>query len=123
MHEFETTIEVPLTIKVRFSATKAEPMTRHYPGYPAGIDELQFQIVSEEIVRPMVQVWDGEMYRYKVREVLIDTGAHLHDIILDCMKWDEWQDLCLEHLEEIEQDREAARLDSLEARRDFLLDR
>ena len=117
MHEFETEIEVPLRIKVRFSATKAEPMTRHYPGCPAGIDDIEFKIVTSEIVIPLVARTGGG---YITRDVEHDVTDGLHDLILESADWDE---LCFEHLSEIEQDREEARLDSLKARRDFLLNR
>ena len=65
----EIEIELPIIVKVKFEAFKAEPRTRHYPGDPAHIELLDVTIpTTDEIVKEFEdeieqECWDllGEM--------------------------------------------------------------
>lgn len=83
MNEFEATIDVPLNLKVRFSWQKAEKQTRHYPGCPAHIDDVEFFLVSTE---------------YPDKRVETPIEGWMHDAILNAHTSEEWQDMCFEEL-------------------------
>jgi len=94
--EFETTIEVSLNLKVRFSVQKAEPMTRHYPGCNAHLDDIEFSLISTE---------------YPNKRVETPIEGWMHDAILGAMSSEEWQEMCFEQLEEEETERKISRMD------------
>ena len=84
----ELDIEVPMKIRVRFHVHPAEKMTRHYPGCPAHVDDMEFSLWVKE--------WkDGKLVD---KEVPVLCGW-MHDQILKAMSDEEWQDLCFEEME------------------------
>lgn len=96
MHEFETTLNVPLKIRVRFDAEKPDSAV----GYPGGIVDLEFKIVTKEAVKPLVLRINGNGYVTRDTEHPVSDG--LHDTIFDAADWDE---LCMAHLRDEEYER------------------
>jgi len=116
VNEFETDIEVTMPIKVRFSPVKGYPATRHEPGCPDHIDEIEFKIIAKKLVHPLS--FDTEKNRYKTEEVEIEPCDHLHDMILGAQDWDAWQEQCLESAREDEEEIHIGRLDEEIGRRE-----
>lgn len=96
MNEFETTIEVAMNIKVRFSVHPEEKMTRHYPGCPAHVDDMEFILITTE-------------YPNKQVETAIENDDPLHDIIYASKNDDEWQEMCFESVREDDEERQISR--------------
>ena len=105
MNEFELSIEVPMTIKVKFSVEPYSPATWGYhggdPGCRAHVDDIQFVLISKE-------------YPDKEVETPVECG-YMHDAILAALSSDEWEELCFDQIEEDEVDRKISRYqDSLD---------
>ena len=85
MHEFETTVNLDLKIKVKMS-----------------IDEdIEFILLTEK--------YDHKKDKWISVEIVADGS--LHDAILACQTWDEWKEQCFESLQEADEERKISMME------------
>ncbi len=107
MYEMEIEIEVPLTIKIRYTPVKAEPDTWNdyhggTPGHPAHIEDWGVVAVK----------YDNSCIKKEDQWIPVNTTYlkptldNAINFAVDCAQSDdEWQEQCLEHANKMDERR------------------